>query len=74
MYLKCNQGDASVVCIDEASKTKKEGRIPGSITELTIGNTYTCTIKGSDDSAITFKPGNQNSIHTLTYKLINYKH
>ena len=58
MYLRCNQGGASeILCIDEVSKTKKEGVIPGRISQLTTGKTYTCTIKGRDDSAITFKPG-----------------
>ena len=56
MFLKCKKGEKHVICIDEASKTeKKEDVIPGNITELTSGNTYTCTI---DDSAVTFKPGN----------------
>ena len=60
MFLKHKKGEKHVVCTDEASKTeKKEDMIPGNITNLTSGNTYTCTIKGSDDdSAVTFKPGN----------------
>jgi hypothetical protein len=56
--------EAKVECADGAGSEQFD--VPG-IISLTLGNTYTCSIIGSDNSLLTFKLGKNRKLHNYSY-------
>ena len=56
MHLKYGESEANNIVCKELNDESEIIKISDNIS-LSMGNTYICTIEGSDDSSIIFKPG-----------------